>query len=186
MIKILVDSSSDYTPEETNEKGIILVPVTITLDGRTYTDGIDLKRDEFFQLLTRSQSFPKTAQPSPQAFLTAFGEAKENGDELICILLSSSLSGTVQSALLAKSMADYEKIYIVDSLSATYNIKILADYALHLIKEGLSAPEIVDRIDRLKSHVKVVAVPDTLEYLYRGGRISRVSAAVGELANIKP
>lgn len=186
MIKLLVDSSSDYTPEETSEKGMILIPVTITLDGRTYTDGIDLKRDEFFRLLTGSNSFPQTAQPSPQSFLKVFGEAKEKGDELICILLSSELSGTVQSALLAKNMADYDKIYIVDSLCATYNIKILADYALSLIEKGVTAPEIVDRINRLKSHVKVVAVPDTLEYLYRGGRISRISATVGELANIKP
>ena len=186
MIKVVVDSSSDYSLEEIEEKNLCLVPITVTLNGTDYIEGQNLERDNFYHLLENSAEFPKTSQPSPQAFLDVFEQAKEAGDTLICILLSSQLSGTCQSAHLAKNMVDYENIYIIDTLSATYTIKVMADYALSLIAEGYSAEEIVEKIEELKSHVKVVAALDTLEYLYKGGRLSKASAAIGTVANIKP
>ena len=186
MIKILVDSSSDYSMEEIKQKGMEFVPLHITFGETTYADNIGLERNDFYRMLTESADFPKTSQPSPQDFLEIFEKAKENGDELICILISSSLSGTCQSATLAKSMADYDKIHIIDSLSATIAIKVMADYGLKLIEEGLSAEEIVARIENMKSRVKIAAGLDTLEYLRRGGRIGRAAAMVGELANLKP
>ena len=139
MIRILVDSASDYQMEEIQTKGLLLVPITITIGETDYIDGKNLGRDEFYEILSRTGEFPKTSQPSPQAFLDLFLEAKKNGDELICILLSSALSGTCQSAFLAKSMAAYDKIYIIDSLTATYTIKLMADHALQLVKEGIGA-----------------------------------------------
>lgn len=186
MIKILVDSSSDYSMEEIKQKGMEFVPLHITFGETTYADNVGLERNDFYRMLTESADFPKTSQPSPQDFLEIFEKAKENGDELICILISSSLSGTCQSATLAKSMADYDKIHIIDSLTATIAIKIMADYGLKLIEEGLSAEEIVARIENMKSRVKIAAGLDTLEYLRRGGRIGRAAAMVGELANLKP
>ena len=186
MIKILVDSSSDFSVEEIRQKGYLFVPVTITIGEKTYTDGVDLERNAFFELLTTRDDFPKTAQPSPQAFLEFFLQAKQDKDQVICILLSSELSGTCQSAILAKNMADYDGVYIVDSRSATYTIKILADYAAALIAHGLDAPSIVEKLEALKSRVKVIAALNTLEYLQRGGRLSKAAASIGELANIKP
>lgn len=186
MIRILVDSSSDYTMEEIKEKNISYVPLTITLNGKTYQDGVELSPDTFYEMVTNSKEFPKTSQPSPQAFAEIFQEAKEKGDELICILLSSSLSGTCQSAHLAKNMVDYDNIYIIDSLTATLMIKVLANHAYELIQQGLPATEIVKQIEALKSKVKVAAALDTLEFLYRGGRLNRATAAIGELANLKP
>ena len=186
MIRILVDSSSDYTLEEIHQKNIDLVPISITIGDKIYRDGIDLGRDEFYEVLASTKEFPKTAQPSPQSFLDIFREVKENGDEIICILLSSGLSGTYQSAVLARNMADYDGIYLIDSLAATYNIKVMADYAIRLRAEGFAAGEIAEKVNVFKTMVKVVAALDTLEYLGRGGRISKAAAAIGDIANIKP
>ncbi len=186
MIRILVDSSSDYRLEELKEKNIELVPITITLGDRDYIEGVNLDRNEFYPLLAESNDFPKTSQPSPQAFLDIFEDAEEKGDSLICILLSSGLSGTYQSALLAKNMVACPDIYMIDSLSATFTIKVMADYACKLRDEGRSAREIAEAVEQLKSHVKVIAALDTLEFLGRGGRIPKAAAAIGDLANIKP
>ena len=186
MIRIIVDSSADYTAEALKEANIELVPIGISLDGKDYLDGVDLEKDEFYELLTNSKDFPKTSQPSPQAFLDVFEDAKEKGDDVICILLSSALSGTTQSAGLAKSMADYENIYIIDSLSVTYPIKIMADYACKLRSEGVAASDIASKVEELKTRVKIFAGVDTMEFLYRGGRVNKATAAIGELAKIKP
>lgn len=186
MIRILVDSSSDYQTEELKEKDIDLVSIKITIGEKSYIDGVDLNRDDFYRILEKTGEFPKTSQPSPQEFLDIFNEVKEKGDELICILLSSELSGTYQSAVLAKSMADYDKIYLIDSLSATYTIKIMADYACRLHQEGMDAYGIAREVEALKSRVRVLAALDTLEYLSRGGRLSKTAAAIGDMANIKP
>lgn len=186
MIRILVDSSSDYSLEEIKEKKLCLIPITVTMNGTDYMEGLNMERDDFYHMLENSPEFPQTSQPSPQSFLDIFEEVKAKGDTLICILLSSQLSGTCQSAHLAKSMVDYNNIYIIDSLSATYTIKVMADYACQLVKAGHSAEEIVTKVEALKSRVKVVAALDTLEYLYKGGRLSKASAAIGTVANIKP
>ncbi len=186
MIHLLVDSSSDYTMEEIKEKNIHYVPLTIMLGENSYKDGLELTPDKFYEMLTTSKEFPKTSQPSPQDFLKIFKMAKEQGDDVICVLLSSALSGTCQSAHLAKDMVDYDRIYIIDSLTATIMIKVLANHAHDLIRDGLPAADIAHKLNALKSKIKVVAALDTLEYLYRGGRLSRASATIGELANLKP
>ncbi|MDD6395962.1 MAG: DegV family protein [Firmicutes bacterium] len=186
MIKILVDASSDYTADEVQQKGLILVPIEITIGDKVYIEGINLDRSNFYEILKESDDFPKTSQPSPQTFADIFAQAEENGDELVCILLSSQLSGTFQSASLAKEMVGYDKIYLVDSLSASFCIKVMADYALSLVEQGFTAPEIAEKIERFKSHVKCIAGLNTLEFLAKGGRISKAVAAVGSMANIKP
>lgn len=184
MIKFLVDSSCDLTPN--SELCDLFVPISVTIDGKIYKDGIDLNTDTFYELLTSSEDFPKTAQPSPAEFTEVFEQIKNDGDEIICFLLSSGLSGTYQSANIAKSMVDYDKIYIVDTKTATRMIGVLVKYARDLAAKGVSASEIVEKCEQLKSKVKVIAGVDTLEYLYKGGRLSRTSAAVGTLAGIKP
>lgn len=191
MIKILVDSSSDYEMKEIKEKNFEFVPIQITIGEKNYIDGVSLQKNEFYEILENSGEFPKTSQPSPQEFLDIFKAAKENKDTLLCILLSSSLSGTCQSAQLAKNMVDYDNIYIIDSLAASCLIKILADYAYSLVSEGSSSEgfsieEIVAKVENLKSRITLFAGLDTLEYLCKGGRLSKSAAAIGEIANIKP
>lgn len=186
MIRILVEGSSDFTIEEAKERNLIYVPITITLNGTSYRSALDIDCAQFYTLLTQTDEFPKTSQPSPQDFLDHFMEAKERGDELICLLISSALSGTYQSALLAKNMAEYDKIYLIDTLSATVPVRILTDYAIRLIQDGLDAATIAAQLETLKSRIHAMAGVDTLEYLCRGGRLSRTAAAIGELANLKP
>lgn len=186
MIRILVDSSADFSMEEIKAKNLYHVPLTITLNGQDYLSGEDLTSDRFYELLTTVEDFPKTSQPSPQAFSEIFEAAKEKGEEIICVLLSSALSGTCQSASLAKDMVGYEGIHIVDSLTATIMTRVIVDHGLELIEQGKTAVEIVDALEALKSKVKVAAGLDTLEYLYRGGRLNKAAATIGELANLKP
>lgn len=186
MIRILVDSSTDFTMEEIKSKNLYHVPLTISLNGQDYLSGENLTSNQFYELLTSGEDFPKTSQPSPQAFAEIFEEAKNTSEEIICVLLSSSLSGTCQSAHLAKDMVDYDGIYIVDSLTATIMTRVIVDYGLQLIEQGKSSNEIVTALENMKSKVKVAAGIDTLEYLYRGGRLNKAAATIGELANLKP
>lgn len=186
MIKIYVDSSADYESHELQSRNLQLIPLSVTMNGKTYADGVDLKKNEFFEMLISNEEFPKTSQPSPQEFLSVFKDAKEKGDDVICILLSSALSGTYQTAMLAKNMVNYENIYIIDSLSATYPIRIMTDYACSLVSQGFSAKVIADKVNELKPRVKLLAVLDTLEYLSKGGRLPKSIAAIGEIARIKP
>lgn len=186
MIRILVDSSADYTMAELAENGFDFVPFPVTLNDKTYLDTVELDRNDMYEFLLQGDNFPKTSQPSPEAFAEIFENAKVKGDEIICILLSSALSGTCQSAFLAKNIVDYDKIYIIDTLTATFPIRILAEHAATLRGQGKSAEEIVNAVEDLKARTKAIAIMDTLEYLYRGGRLSRTSASIGNLVNIKP
>lgn len=186
MIRFLVDTSSDYTVEEAKAAGMELVPLHINFGEDNYNDAYDLSKDGFYELLTAREEFPKTSQPTPQNFVDAFEDAQEKGDDLICILLSSKLSGTYQSATLAKSIVEYENIHLIDSLGATYMIRILAEHGQKLADEGKTVAEIVEAIENLKSKIKVLAVVDTLEYLCKGGRVNKATAAIGEMAKVKP
>lgn len=186
MIRILLDSSADFSAQEANERNLELVPINITLNEKNYLDGIDITKDEFYDLLTSSEEFPKTAQPSPQDYLDLFEDAKEKGDSIIYLSLSSALSGTFQSATLAKNMIEYDEIYLIDTLSATRAIRLMAEYACKLREEGKDAAAIAAELEDFKSRVVVLAALDTLEYLYKGGRLNKATAAVGELANLKP
>ena len=125
---------------------------------------------------------PRPPECHPTAFAEAFKEARDSGDEVIAITLSSALSGTYQSAKLAQAMVGEEGVYVVDSLTATYAIAMIAEYACALRDEGLSAKQIVAEIERFKGRVKLVAVLDTLEYLQRGGRLPKAAARLGEAA----
>lgn len=186
MIRILLDSSADFSAEEARERNMELVPINITFNDKNYLDGVDITKDEFYNLLTTSDVFPMTAQPSPQDFLDIFEDVKEKGDQLIYLSLSSALSGTFQSATLAKNMAEYDEIYLVDTLSATRAIRLMAEYACKLREEGKDAAAIAEELESFKSRVVIYAALDTLEYLYKGGRLNKAAAAVGELANLKP
>lgn len=186
MIRILVDSGSEYLPEEAQAKGIEVLPIVTNVGGNDYRDGIDLGRDEFFELLEETGLFPTTSQITPHTFAEKFKEARDAGDEVIALILSSALSGTYQNACTARAMVGNEGIYVIDSLTATYPISILANYAAQLRDEGWTAKDIAEAVEQLKGSVKVIAMVDTLEYLQRGGRIPKAAAKIGEAAKLKP
>ena len=184
MIRLLVDSASDVL--FTNTEDIIVVPLSVNIGDKNYLDGIDLNHEKFYHYLTETDLFPKTSQPAPQAFVDEFEKIKEAGDEVICILLSSGISGTYQSGCLAKSIVDYDKIHVVDSLTGAAGIKLLVIEAQRCIEQGMSAEQIVERLEDLKSRIQVILSVDTLEYLYKGGRLDKKSAVIGSLAKVKP
>ena len=184
MIRILVDSASDIPAS--NEDNIFVVPLSVQLNGNDYIDGVNLSHNQFYELLKSTEEFPKTSQPSPQAYLNFFEEVKKSKDELICILLSSGVSGTFQSGCLAKEIVDYDKIYLVDSLTGAYGVKLLVLEAQKLIQEGKSAKEIVEALEILKQKITIYLSVDTLEYLSKGGRLDKTAAFIGGIAKLKP
>lgn len=186
MIRIMVDSACDLLPDQAQERGIEVLPLVANVGGREYRDGIDLGRDEFYELLERTGEFPHTSQVSPHTFAEAFKAARAAGDEVVAITLASELSGTHQSALLGRAMAGNDGIFVIDSCTATYLIAILAEYACALRDAGLGGADIARAVEELKPRVKLAAALDTLEYLQRGGRLPKAAAKVGEAAKLKP
>ena len=152
----------------------------------TFLDGKSISGEVFYKLLKEGKENPSTSQPTPNDFLKVFESAKAAGDQVVAVLLSSALSGTVQSAMIAKGMCDYEEIYIVDSLSATAGIQILVNYACKLRDSGLKAADIAAQLEQIKDRIRIFAVIDTLEYLRRGGRISSLQAGLGSMTKLKP
>ncbi len=184
-VKILIDSASDITLEEAKEYGISVISMYISFGEEEYIDGVNLKANEFYEKLIETDILPKTSQITPYRFSEEYERLTKNGDDLIVIIMSSKLSSTYNSALMAS--LDFEgKVFVVDSLSATAGERILCEYALRLIKDGLSAREIYDELNRVKDKIRILAIVDTLEYLKKGGRISKTVAFAGEILKIKP
>lgn len=183
---LLIDSTADIRNEELTKWNLRMVSLSVSIDGQMYKDSVDLMPDEFYQKIAVSKTFPKTSQPSPNEFLEIFEEAKENNEELIYLGVSSGLSGTVNSARLALDMVEYDKIYIVDTLEAIQALRLLALEAVRMRDSGKSAKEIVEKIEYLKKHVHIFSMINNLDYLSKGGRLSKAVAFVGNLVNLKP
>lgn len=185
MIKIALDSCSNITIKEAEAMGVTLIPLNITFGTETYLDEIEIGKKEFYERLVKTKELPKTSQPSPEYFIDLFQSAKESGDEVLYISLSAKLSGTYAAAEQAKKHVGYDKICLYDSETVGECILFLANEALKY-RADESMEKIVARLDALKKKIDVYAVIDTLEYLHRGGRLSRSVALIGALLNIKP
>lgn len=184
-MRIITDSAADFSSAELSKYSITAVPLQVVFGVDAYADGVTLTPDIFWTRLIGGEN-PKTSQPTPDAFLTEFEAAKEAGEGVVCVLLSSGLSGTVQSAVLAKSMCDYDDIHIVDSLQAATAEKLLVMHACKLRDEGrLSAAEIAEELRSFSKRIKLYASLDTLDYLARGGRIPQAAATLGSLVQLK-
>ena len=156
MIRILTDSASDLTATDSARPGVYTVPLSVTFaDGTGGLDGVELTADEFYAHLKVDKVPPRTSQPSPQSFMTIFEDAKENGDQVIAILISSNLSGTYQCARLAAESCDFEDVFFVDSRTASQGEGILIREALRLRdEEHLPAHAIVAELEQLKQQGK--------------------------------
>ena len=184
-VKIICDSASDITQEEAKELGITVLPLKIMWSGQEYQDGITMKPQEFYERLVETDELPTTSQVSPYDFEEAFRQVVDQGDTAVCLTISSKLSGTYQSALIANEEVDF-KIELVDTLNVALGENILVKRAVQLRDEGKSAEEIAKIIQEEKGKVKLVALLDTLEYLKKGGRVSQTAAFAGTVLNIKP
>lgn len=186
MIKIITDSTSDIDLKYAQELNVEVVPLKVIIDGKEYKDRIDLQPEEFYDLLVNSQTLPSTSQPSPQDFVDLYETAKNNNDSVIVITLSSVISGTYQSANLAKDLVDYDDIYVIDSLGTTQMQRLLVLKADALRNEGMNAQDLYTFLEAYKHRIRLFAFVDTLEYLYKGGRLSRTAATAGTLLKFKP
>ena len=180
--RIIVDSTADLMPEFKSR--VHTVPLTVHFGEEEYIDGVTIDHKTFYEKLIESDVLPSTSQATPDAFMKAFDRVKEAGEAAVVITLASGLSGTYQSAMIAAE--DYENIYVVDSTSAAMGSGILVELACRLLDEGKSAAEIAAILEEEKKKVLVVALVDTLEYLKKGGRISKTVALAGTVLNIKP
>lgn len=181
-VRIIVDSSTDVS-EEYREK-IQFVPLTVRFGDKEYLDGVELSKHQFYEMLVESDALPTTSQATPAAFAEYLESVASAGDSAVVITLSSKLSGTYQSAVLAAE--DYPNIYVVDSQSVAIGTGVLAQYAVNLVQQGMGAEEIAQVLTQQREKVCVVALLDTLEYLKKGGRISKTVAFAGGVLNIKP
>ncbi len=186
MIRIITDSAADLSPGEYEKLNITCIPLTVMFGGDEFQENLSLSKDQFYELLLSREENPKTSQASPQYLMDLFEEAHAAGDSAIYITLSSALSGTYQNAIMTKNLLGYEDCFVVDSLNATGGQRMLVQYAARLRDEGKSAQEIIALVEGLRSRITLYACIDTLEYLYKGGRISQTVYKLGTLANIKP
>ena len=184
-IRIITDSSADFDRATAKRRQVEIISMAVQFGNASFLDGKTITND-FYTLLKEGRENPTTSQPTPAEFLRVFEEAKAAGDQVVAVLISSVLSGTVQSAQIAKGMCEYEDIYIVDSLSATAGIQILVNLACKLRDSGLPAPGIAQELERLKGRIRIFAVLDTLEYLRRSGRLSGFQAGLGAMTKLKP
>lgn len=182
-VKIIVDSTADMRPEIAAKVGV--VPLSVYFGDREYVSGVNITPNQFYELLVESDTLPTTSQPAPFLFEEAFEQAVSEGYQVVCLTCSGKLSGTNQSANIAASYFE-GKVHVVDSDTIAIGLGILAEYAVGLAEQGLSAEEVVWKLMQKREKIKVLALVDTLEYLKKGGRISSAVALAGGLLNIKP
>lgn len=186
MVRIITDSAADFEPFELEKWNITCIPLKVMLGDREYEENINLSKDQFFELLASTGATPKTSQPSPQILIDLFEDAKQAGEEAIYITLSSALSGTYQTASMTCEDMDSDKLHVFDSRNATGGQRLLVEYAVRLRDEGKSAREILGGLESIRDKIVLFACIDTLEYLYRGGRISQTVYKLGTMAQVKP
>lgn len=184
-VKIITDSAAELQLQEMQKMRVTVIPMRVVFDDESYKVEYEISKKQFYEKLIAG-AYPKTSQPSPADFEKEFREAAEQGDSVVAIMLSSALSGTLQSAQIAREMVGYEQIYIIDSKTASYAQYILVEKAVQMRDAGATAAEIAAALEELKPRVRICAALDTLLYLYKGGRLSRLEAGLGTMANLKP
>lgn len=179
---IIIDSTVDVT--ESCAERMYIIPLTVHFGSEEYIDGVTIDKHNFYEKLVESDTLPTTSQATPADFQKVFDEISSAGESAVVITISSTLSGTCQSACIAAE--NYENIHVVDSCSASTGAGILAEYALRCADEGMDAKELAELLMKKREDICVVGLLDTLEYLKRGGRISKSVAFAGGVLNIKP
>ena len=185
----MVDSACDIACDEVVAAGAAFLPLHVRMGDHEYLDGVDLTHEEFYNRLTQGKEQPTTSQISPGFFEEAFRRSLAKDEEVVCLTVSSGLSGTCASALMARDELpplQRRRVHVVDSENVSIGEQVLARLALRLIEQGIGAADLAAELDVRKQDIRVFALLDTLEYLRRGGRISAVSAAAGTLLNVKP
>lgn len=186
MVRIITDSTCDLSPKRLGELGVEAAPLSVHFGAESFRDGVDLSNGAFYQRLRGAETLPTTAQVNPEEFAARFRAHVEAGDQVVGIFISSLLSGTCQSAGIAREMVDGDNIFVVDSGTVTFALGLLVERAAVLRDQGRSAGEIAGEVERLSKRLRFYAVVETLKYLKMGGRISAATAVVGGMLGITP
>ena len=184
MLRIVTDSSAEISQKQAAELGIEVLPLTIIFGTEQFRDGIDMMPEEFYKRLVSSSEFPHTAQLGYEELTSLYKDAKEKGDEVLIMPISSALSGTYEWTVRAARDVGYEKVHVYDGKCTTFMLEMLVKEAVKLRERPVE--EVISALDDLRSRMRLYAALDTLEYLKRGGRISKVAATVGGMLKIKP
>ena len=189
MSRILISDSTSYLPENLiNEYGIIIIPLNLHLEGKSYKEGRDISHAEFYNIFKSSKTFPTTSQPSAGEFLEVF-QRLSCDDEALVVAISSELSGTVQSALMARNMLEtrlQKNIHIIDSRSSSMGMGFQLLKAGEMFAQGRTMTEVIEEVERIKIQQEIYFIVDNLEYLVRGGRLRKSSGLIGNLLQLKP
>lgn len=185
-IRIITDSTSDIDVLEAKEKGIGVGRLTVVIDGVEYIEGDDITYKNFYELCDNCQSTPLTSQPSPSEFLKLFNEAKEAGDQVLGLFVSSQLSGTYQSACIAAQSCDYDQIYLIDTSNISISVRLMVYTAYNFIQQGMDFETLCKTMDEYKERLDAYTIVGDLKYLKRSGRLSPTTAFVANLFHMKP
>ncbi len=186
-VQIITDSTSDLTEQEQRELNVHMLHMRVIFEDGVYTDGVDITKEQFYEKQAQAKILPKTTQVNPQEYCDAFEPLLAGGDEVVAIIMSSRLSGTFQSAQIAKDMAKGgERLHLVDSLNVTIGEGLLVREAVRMRDAGATGTQIAAALEELKHRVRFVAFIGTLKYLKMGGRISTSTAVLGTMLGISP
>lgn len=186
MVKILTDSSCDISLERCAELGVEMLPITVNFGEQSYRANLDITTEEFYDKLAAARELPKTAQITPAQFEKIFQPYKDSGDDVVCLFISSKMSGTLQSARLAKNILGAENILLPDTLNVTFALGLLVEEAVKMRDAGMTGKEIVEKIEELIPRIRLFAMIEDLKYLKMGGRLSATSALVASILGICP
>ncbi len=184
-MKVIVDSACDITQDEAKELGITVLPLKYYIGEQEYLDGVTVSNHEFYEILEKGDIFPKTTQINPARYMEAFEESLEEDNEVLCMTMSKEISGCYQSALIAREDFD-GKVKVLDSEHFCISYRNLAVYRAQLSREGVGLNEAIEKIIDARKRLIIIAVFSTLEYLYKGGRLSRTKSIIGNMLGIKP
>lgn len=186
-VKVVTDTTADLPPALAKELDITVIPLYVRFGEKVYRDHLDISQDDFYARLPVDPVHPSTSQPSPQDFIEVYEKLADNKDGIISIHISKKLSGTWDSATQAKKMMEGKvPIEVVDSMSVTMGLGLLAVLAGRMAKDGAALEEIKTAVEKAVPQIHVLALFDTLKYLAAGGRIGKAKALVGSVLNVKP
>ena len=186
MVIIATDSAADFEMNELQKMNVTYLPMSVMFGEDQYLENISISKEEFFERLKSDSHFPKTSQPSPAMFEELFENAKKNSDEVVYLPLSSGLSGDYQTAMSVKNMVGYEGIYVIDTLTCTGGQRLLVEKAVKMRDEGYTGAQIAEKMESLKEKTVIYTVMDTLEYLFKNGRLSNAAYYIAQLGHVKP
>ncbi len=186
-VKIVTDSGADLPEQLARELGITVVPIYVRFGEEVYRDRVSISEDEFYERLTHDPVHPNTTQPGPQDFLEAYQKLSADADGIVSIHITGKLSGTYNSALMARDMLETGcPVEVVDSETLSMSVGLMVIAAAEMAKAGESMDKIVAEVKKAMPESSMLFLLDTLEYLRRGGRIGKAKALLGSVLNLKP